>query len=125
MSEWHLELPGIKVYEISQVKTILEYHVGNTNAISRKNLLKQTTGLTDRELRLVINHLRTDGVLICSRGGHGGGYWMAENLNDLTTFIEKELKSRAYDMLRTAKRMESAGIHKFGLQLGQMFGDKT
>jgi hypothetical protein len=125
MSEWDLEKNGVKVWHLMSIKNNLSFNVGKENAISRRKLLKKTTGLTDRQLRLAIYQLRNDGVLICSRGGFGGGYWMAKDLDDLLTFIERELKSRAYDMLRTAKRLESAGIHKFGQQLGQMFGDET
>lgn len=125
MSEWHLELSGIAAYEINQVKTTLSFYVGEENAISRKKLLGKTTRLTDRELRLVIKHLRNDGCLICSRGGIGGGYWMAANLEELMNFINKELRSRALDMLRTAKHMEASGVHKLTRQIGMILGEQT
>jgi len=91
---------------------ILSYHVGEDNAISRKELLRQFRqrhNLTDRQIRLLINQMRKDGEPICSRGGRNGGYWIARNYSELEAFIEGELRSRAYDMLETAKKMENAG----------------
>jgi len=116
MSDYELEKNGVKVWHIRAVRSAIEFHVGNDNAISRKKLLKKIWGLSDRQMRIAIYQLRNDGCLICSRGGHGGGYWMAENSGELYAFIERELKSRAYDMLRTAKRMENAGVREYGLQ---------
>ena len=71
----------------------------------------------DEAQTIIINHLRNDGHLICSCGGINGGYWMAENLNDIQEFINKELRSRAYDMLKTAQRMEHSAIAQFGSQI--------
>ena len=119
MSELDLEKDGVKIWHIRAVRAALKFHVGNDSAISRKKLLKQISGLNDRQMRIAIYQLRNDGVLICSRGGRGGGYWMAENAAELLEFVERELKSRAYDMLRTAKHMENACDRKFGLQLAK------
>ena len=117
MSELDLEKDGVKTWHIRAVKAALAFHVGNDNAISRKKLLNQISGLNDRQLRIAIYQLRNDGCLICSRGGQGGGYWMAENLDDVQAFINTELRSRAYDMLKTAQRMEHSAIAQFGSQI--------
>ena len=119
MSELDLEKDGVKVWHIRAVKAALEFQIGSDNAISRKKLLKKIPGLSDRQMRIAIYQLRNDGCLICSRGGRGGGYWMAENAAELLEFVDRELKSRAYDMLRTAKRMENACDRKYGLQLAK------
>ena len=117
MSDYELEMNGIKVWHIRAVRAALDFHVGNDNAISRKKLLKKIPGLNDRQMRIAVYQLRNDGCLICSRGGPGGGYWMAEKLDDVQSFINTELRSRAYDMLKTAQRMEHAAILKFGSQI--------
>lgn len=126
MSEWGERIDS---QHLGDIEYILLFHVGRKNAISRKKLLRSvaatTDPLTDRQLRLAISQMRNEGHLICSRGGHGGGYWMAENLGELLEFIERELKSRAYDMLRTAKKMEASGMHKLTQQIGLILGDET
>ena len=126
MNEWEKR---IDAQHLSDIEFIFMSHVGQENAISRKKLLRRLSAmadpLTDRQLRLAINQMRNDGVLICSRGGIGGGYWMAANLEELMEFINKELKSRAFDMLRTAKRMEASGVQQLTRQIGLILGDKT
>ena len=117
MSDYDLEKAGVKVWHIRAVRAAIEFHIGNDNAISRKKLLKKIPGLSDRQMRIAIYQLRNDGVLICSRGGHGGGYWMAKDLDDVQSFINTELRSRAYDMLKTAQRMEHSAIAQFGSQI--------
>ena len=117
MSDYELEKDGVKVWHIRAVRAALEFHVGKENAISRKKLLKKIPGLNDRQMRIAIYQLRNDGCLICSRGGRGGGYWMAENIDDVQLFINTELRSRAYDMLKTAQRMEHSAIAQFGSQI--------
>lgn len=55
------------------------------NAMTSKELMS-FTGLKFRELKEIIAELR---ILhpICSRETDGGGYWMAENDNDIDEFV--------------------------------------
>lgn len=63
----------------------LDYHWGEANAVSRQELLARLNAnprlmtIEDRELRRRIAALREDGWPICSKGGEGGGYWMADD----------------------------------------------
>ena len=120
MSKWkEIDPNSVTEWERGAVLTILSGHVGYKNAISRKRLLRShlLSDASDRRLRMIIHQLRMDGELICSRGGIKGGYWMAENLDDVQSFLNTELRSRAYDMLKTAQRMEHSAIAQFGSQI--------
>lgn len=62
------------------------------NAISSRDLMN-FTGLTFRQLKRIISELR---VLypICSKETDGGGYWMAENDEDIKEFIKMIARRR-------------------------------
>ena len=55
------------------------------DAITSKQLMN-FTGLPFRHLKEIISELRMT-YPICSRETDGGGYWMAENDNDIDEFV--------------------------------------
>ena len=55
--------------------------------------LQALTGLPLRKLKEVITELRKEHP-ICSKETDGGGYWMAENENDIREFIMMIAKRR-------------------------------
>lgn len=61
-------------------------------AIQSKEL-QALTGLSLRKLKEVITELRKE-YPICSKETDGGGYWMAENENDIREFIMMIAKRR-------------------------------
>lgn len=61
-------------------------------AIQSKEL-QVLTGLSLRKLKEVITELRKE-YPICSKETDGGGYWMAENENDIREFIMMIAKRR-------------------------------
>jgi len=74
------------------------------NAISSRDLMN-FTGLTFRQLKRIISELR---VLypICSKETDGGGYWMAENDEDIKEFI-KMISRRRDGYNKTINVMEN------------------
>ena len=73
--------------------------------------------ITNREMRAVIAEMRLRGALICSTGGRGGGYWLADNLDDVLDFTNRELRSRALNLLVTARAMRREARRQFGGQM--------
>ena len=72
-------------------------------AIQSKEL-QVRTGLPLRRLKEVITELRKT-YPICSKEIDGGGYWMAENKNDIKEFILM-IKRRRDGYTQTIKRMQ-------------------
>ena len=75
---------------------------GKNNAIPQRELCFQTN-LKPRELKVVITSLRKHHP-ICSKETSGGGYWIAENQNDVFEFIEM-LKARRAGYNKTISSM--------------------
>jgi DNA-binding IscR family transcriptional regulator len=72
-------------------------------AIQSKEL-QARTGLPLRRLKEIITELRKT-YPICSKEIDGGGYWMAENKNDIKEFITM-IKKRRDGYTQTIKRMQ-------------------
>lgn len=112
--------PGIE----RALKRILSYHVGEEHAIGRAELMTQLRNAhgyrigDDRPVRALINDLRKRGELICSKGGTGGGYYLAANQREIDEYIEWEVHSRAMDLLETERALKAAAIRAFGGQTG-------
>lgn len=113
--------PGLK----RDLVNIFSQSVGRKNAIGREKLLKllgwkgradSKLGLADfeRKVRQAIVDLRHDGMLICSTGGKKGGYWLAEDWDDLREFTQREYHARAMSMLETEKLMKQAAAARWG-----------
>ena len=62
------------------------------NAITSKDLIG-FTGLKLRELKEIITQLRIE-YPICSKETQGGGYWMAENAEDIKEFVKMMSRRR-------------------------------
>lgn len=96
----------------------LEKRVGREMAISRQELVKTIVSLgcsaSDRAIRAKINELRKQGVLICSAGGHDGGYWLAKDRQEVDAFLGAEIRSKAMDLLETANAMSEAARERWG-----------
>ena len=96
---------------------ILMYHVGKENAISRDELLvksKLSWDISDRGLRDQINSLKKSEFLICSTGGVGGGYYLAQNWDELEDYIGHELLSRIKDLSEQRKSLQLGGKKLWG-----------
>ena len=99
---------------------ILSFHQGREHAISRKRLRAELGRMgfvvdeDEREARVCINQFRKEGMQICSTGGKGGGYWMAIDHKELEKFIQKEMDSRAMDLLEQARAMRAAAEKRWG-----------
>lgn len=97
---------------------VLLFHVGRSQAIGRKDLLGAVAqhgfSVGDRALRLCINLLRKEGQLICSTGGEDGGYWLAENWDELVEYLQ-EPHSRAMDLLEQEQAQREAAEKRWGM----------
>jgi len=100
------------------ILSILRYHFGKHNAIARKALLIRVNiagwSPGDRGLRDEINALKKNEYLICSSGGVGGGYYFAENWDELEEYIERELISRIVDLSEQRKALQLGGKKLWG-----------
>lgn len=73
-----------------------------TNMPQDKNTLAEAIGITEREFRKNVQQLRNKGFPICT--DPDGGYYIGSRKEGL---IEaRKLRHRAYELLRTAERME-------------------
>ena len=106
------------------ILSILRYHKGRENAIPRDDLLEMLKmhgwSPVDRSVRAQINLLRKDGHLICSAGGHGGGYYLARDWSELEDYIGQELKPRALDLLEQEKALRLGGRREWGINSSQL-----
>ena len=105
----------------------LKHSVGHENRVTRTKLNIAVQSIwwhkiyekapTDRVIRNCIRQLRKEGALILSTGGKAGGYWRASSLEEVKIFIEKEFRSRAFDLLETASKMNNSALRWFGGQM--------
>src|SRR5512139_3062396 len=100
------------------VLRVLGFHQGRDQAIGRRDLLAAVAQhgfvVHERALRAQINELRKEGHPICSTGGEDGGYWMAANWDELNEFADRELHSRAMDLLEVERALREAGERRWG-----------
>jgi hypothetical protein len=100
------------------VLKILGFHVGKDRAISRgalvDNVSRMGLHMHERAVRACINEMRKNGTLICSTGGEEGGYWIPKDWNELEDYIERELHSRAMDLLEQEKALRKEGEKRWG-----------
>jgi hypothetical protein len=96
----------------------LAFHKGRHRTIGREHLVYQLQRLgfevQDRGVRACINQLRKEGNIICSVGGPNGGYYMAEDWNELNEYITNEIHGRAMDLLEQEKALRAAGEKTWG-----------
>ena len=73
-----------------------------TNMPQDKNTLAEAIGITERKFRITVKELRDKGLPICT--DPDGGYYYGSRKEGL---IEaRKLRHRAYELLKTAERME-------------------
>jgi hypothetical protein len=100
------------------VLRVLTARVGREAAISRPNLLAALKSLGfdvhERQARAMINLLRKQGHPICSTGGSDSGYWWAANWAELNEYLEREVHSRAMDLLEQEQALKKAGERAWG-----------
>src|SRR4030042_573177 len=97
---------------------VLSFHQGKGNAIGRGRLVLELYRMGfkvhERVMRAAINELRKAGQLICSMGGEGGGYYLAENQDEVEEYRTHELRPRAMDLLEQDKAMLEAAEKRWG-----------
>lgn len=103
------------------VLRVLQYHVGQDQAIRRGDLVRDVRyylgRANERAIRATINLLRKDGFPICSTGGVDGGYWIAAAPEELDEYLNREVKARVKDLqaqlnalTRTMKELWGEGV---------------
>lgn len=116
--------PGLE----KEVLRILQERVGRDQALPRSALLALVRSMpgcktaSDRQLRACINQLRKDGALICSAGGEDGGYWTPANWGELVDYLNREVHSRAMDLLEQEQALKREGEKRWGPQQFSLFG---
>src|SRR4030042_4861458 len=97
---------------------VLSFHQGKGNAVSRGRLILELYRMGfkvhERVMRASINELRKNGQLICSMGGEGGGYYLAENQEELVEYIDHEVHPRSMDLLEQEKALREAAEKRWG-----------
>ena len=100
------------------VLRILSFHVGRRAAISRPELLGALAAVGfqvhERAARATVNQLRKAGNLICSTGGEEGGYWISQDWDELSEYLEREIHARAMDLLEQENALKRAAQERWG-----------
>lgn len=109
----------------TEVRSILSFHKGKHNPVSRWELVERIFGREaaanrgnnnpfDRQVRTVIEKYRVVDLIVSSSGS--AGYWLAEDMDDIET-IAVEFDKRAMKELEKARNLRKRGIERFGGQM--------
>lgn len=113
--------PGVKQCTLR----VIEGCIGRDAAIARPDLLNivkvSYPTASDRQVRAAINELRKEGAAICSAGGEDGGYWLARDWAELNEYLERELHSRAMDLLEQERALRASAERIWG-QYSKQYG---
>ena len=124
MTHFHYTLDNINPKFTRALLSTLQLHIGKNNAIPRSDLLEKLKmmgwEIPDRAMRSQINLLRKQGALICSCGGHGGGYYIARDWSELEDYIGQELRPRAMDLLEQEKALKTGARREWGENSSQL-----
>lgn len=103
-------LRGANQNQNDYIMTTVEAQVWNrlSNKPISKNELHSMTGYSDREIRAAVQTLRNNGYPVMS-SSKTKGYWIARNEDEIHLLIA-ELKSRASEMMNTARSLENVRI---------------
>ena len=116
------------------IQAVLErQHQGAANAITSARLAIKAAIATpfdnvgqqrqaQRQVREAVRELRREGVLILSSVRQPYGYYIAADENEWRAFRDGHLRSRALDLLTTARAMSQAANRQWGGQ-GDFFED--
>lgn len=113
-------IPGLEKH----VRLILEYHIGQENAIERGELLDQARRnimlihASDRQVRLAIESLRGQGMLVCNLLT-GDGYYLARTMDEYQEFRRK-YASYAVTIFERVRSMDAAAEKLWGYSVLQM-----
>lgn len=110
---------------VREVRSILSFHKGKDNAVSRWELVTRIFGQEaaanrgnnnpfDRQIRQVIEQYRETDLIVSSSSG--AGYYLAADMNDIEV-IAGEYDRRSVKMLETARNLRKRGMEKFGGQM--------
>jgi len=104
---------------MAAVTRVLAGHVGRERVISRAGLVaavRRDLGVrvSERKVRAAVNGLRKRGVLVCSAGGRGGGYWLAKDRADAMDFLAREVRPRIRDLAEVERAMMRAVARRWG-----------
>jgi len=108
-----------------EVRSIMTFHKGKAQAISRWELVERVFGREaalnrgnnnpfDRQIREVIEQYREIDLIVSSSGS--SGYYLAMDMNDIET-IASEYDKRSVKMLEKARNLRKRGLEKFGGQM--------
>ncbi len=92
------------------IMTTVESQVWNRlshKPITKKQLYSMT-GYSDREIRAAIQTLRNNGYPVMS-SSRTNGYWIARNEDEIYMLVN-ELKSRANEIMNTARSLENVRL---------------
>lgn len=109
----------------AEVRSIISFHKGQANSISRWQLVERVFGREaaadrgnnnpfDRQIRAVIEKYRDIDLIVSSSGSTG--YWLAADMDDIHT-IADEYENRARQMEEKARNLRKRGIERFGGQM--------
>lgn len=100
------------------VSRIMEKHHGREKAIKKGDLLRAVRlhgfDPDERVLRQCISDLRKQGALICAASSADGGYYIAQDWEELHEFIAREIESRIIDLSGTKSAMEKGAARFWG-----------
>lgn len=120
--------------EMAELKYVIETelknnHVGHEKKAEKWEFVEKIFGVQipeaernnlnkyERRARMAMSELRQAGVLICS--DTAGGYWLADSLDDALG-VANDFRSRAKDLLLTARQLRQRARATFGGQLRLM-----
>jgi hypothetical protein len=107
------------------VRSILSFHKGKENAVSRWQLVEQIFGREaaanrsnnnpfDRQIRQVISDWRDIDFIVSTSGQEG--YWIAADYADVE-LLASEYEKRALNMLEKKSNLLKRGLERFGPQI--------
>ena len=101
---------GANQNQENYIMTTAEAQVWNrlSHKPTTKKELHSMTGYNDREIRAAVKNLRDNGYPVMS-SSKKSGYWIARNEDEIHMLIA-ELKSRASEMMNTARSLENARL---------------
>ena len=122
------------ITSVEELKPIIEqelrlFHYGKQHRAEKWDFVQKVCGVIiperernnnnsfERRVRQAMSELRKAKVLVCS--DPKGGYWMAANLEEALS-VSEEFRSRARDMLMTARELREEARREFGRQLRLM-----
>jgi len=106
--------------ELSLTLSILRFHTGEANAISAKQLARDL-GFSEKDtrtVRAIIHELREQGENTFIKGlatkipvpvlGSAGGYFLPENLNEVTKFCDKLMNHAITEIVTRGNILEAS-----------------